>query len=142
MSWVTSTVASRPRRRLSRWKLAGVVVLAALTAAVSTCAFLVAWFVLPTLWVTLDEMGLPPAPDVTEGLVVTSDEMGCGSGGCWRELTVRPPAGQSPEDFIAASGLGSWTCGARTWFDRRPVCTEARVDDGSVAVHLQYDRIQ
>lgn len=110
------------------------------TAVVTTILFLFFWVLLPTLWVTFDEMGLPSADHVTDGLVVTSDEMGCGTRGCWRTLTVQPPEGQSPEQLIAAWDVKEG-CAAQSWIDRRPVCTGYSVQGDAVRVSLEYKRI-
>lgn len=122
------------------------VVVASLVGAVITMtgtgAVVVAWFVVPVLLVTLDEVAVPPRSDIPAGLDVLDEGMGCGSGGCWRELSVRPPDGQSAEEYadsLVSDGLG---CEPRSWVDRRRVCTWANARGDVVVVSQQWSRAQ
>ncbi|SDY64611.1 hypothetical protein SAMN05660209_03377 [Geodermatophilus africanus] len=51
--------------------------------------------VLWTQWLAIAEGAVPPSTDVAllAGVVVAHEDVGCGSGGCWRELTLRGPGG-------------------------------------------------
>lgn len=99
--------------------------------------------VLP-LSLALDESAIPPAstlPPLPDGARVTAEGMGCGSGGCWVELTVAPPAGMSGEELAAAVVPGRTECAFQSVLDLRRVCTWAMdVAAGSVQFNLQYDR--
>lgn len=56
----------------------------------------------------LSEGSLPPEsamPEVPAGVTVVERGEECGSGGCWRVMTLRPAAGQTPQELAAAMGL-------------------------------------
>lgn len=112
---------------------------------VALAAIAVVALALPPLSLAVDEMAMPPAsalPALPEGARVTGEEMGCGSGGCWLELTVDAPPGMSGDELAAEMPSGT-VCSFQGVFDLRRVCswvmkteTEAR----SVQVNLQYER--
>ena len=116
-------------------------VVVGVTATVAACGLLAAWLLVPVLWVSLDEAAIPPASEIPDGITVVSDEKGCGSGGCWRELRVRPRESQSADELAAALGLERERCTARSWLDRRRVCTGGNVVGDEVRMYQQYDRI-
>ena len=60
--------------------------------AAAGLVLLVVWLVGPVLRVELDEAGTPPLPTFPDGVQVVDEGIGCGSGGCWRELTLSWPA--------------------------------------------------
>ncbi|GAA4700717.1 hypothetical protein APR04_000123 [Promicromonospora umidemergens] len=99
--------------------------------------------VLP-LSLALDEMAMPPAsslPALPDGARVTAEGMGCGSGGCWVELTVDAPAGMSGEELAAAVTPGRSECAFQSLLDLRRVCASAMdVEAGSAQFSVQYDR--
>ncbi|MFD2792775.1 hypothetical protein ACFS27_04345 [Promicromonospora vindobonensis] len=99
---------------------------------------------LPPLSLALDEGAVPPAsslPALPDGARVTAEEMGCGSGGCWVELTVDAPAGMSGGELAAAVLPGRTECAFRSVLDLRRVCTGAMdVEAGSVQFYVQYER--
>ncbi len=109
------------------------------TATVAACVLLAVWLVVPVLWVNLDEAAIPPASAIPEGVTVVTDGRGCGSGGCWRDLRLRPDEGQSADE-LAALGLERERCTALSWLDRRRVCTGGDVVGDEVRLYQQYDR--
>lgn len=100
---------------------------------------------LPPLSLAVDESAVPPAsslPALPEGARVTGEDMGCGSGGCWRELTVDAPHGMSGTELAAEMPAGT-VCSLQGVFDLRRVCSwvmETETEAGSVQVNLQYER--
>lgn len=100
---------------------------------------------LPPLWLIVDESAMPPAsvlPVLPDGAHVVDERMGCGSGGCWRELTVEAPAGMSGEDLAARvlpDGSASTFQGV---LDLRRVTSGVMdVEAGSARFAVQYDRL-
>jgi hypothetical protein len=100
--------------------------------------------VLPPLSLAVDESAMPPAsslPALPEGARVTGEDMGCGSGGCWRELTVDAPHGMSGEELAAEVLPDGGVCPFQGTFDLRRVCSWVMETGAeSVQVNLQYDR--
>lgn len=115
---------------------------AAVIAEIGVGAVVVAWFVVPVVLVTLDEVAIPPRSDIPAGLDVVDEGMGCGSGGCWRELTVRPPEGRSAEEYADSFASHSGGCEPRSWVDRREVCTGANARGDVVVISQQWSRAQ
>jgi hypothetical protein len=99
---------------------------------------------LPLLSLALDEGAVPPAsslPALPDGALVTAEGMGCGSGGCWVELTVDAPAGMSGEELASEVVAGGTVCAFRGVLDLRRVCSWAMgVEAGSVQFNVQYER--
>ena len=99
---------------------------------------------LPPLSLAIDEAAMPPTsslPALPDGARVTAEGKGCGSGGCWRELTVEPPAGMPGEALAAAVVPDDAACAFQGVLDLRRVCTGVMsVDAGSVRFYVQYDR--
>lgn len=103
---------------------------------------------LPPLSLAVDEAAMPPAsslPSLPDGARVTDEGKGCGSGGCWLELTVEAPAGMSGEALAAAVLPDDRACAFRGVLDLRRVCTGVMedapgVEPGSVRFSVQYDR--
>ena len=91
----------------------------------------------------LDEGGIPPAsavPALPQGVTITGDGMGCGSGGCWRELNLSGPPGQSPADLAASVAPAGQTCTGRNWITARRVCSSVTVSGDEVRLDLSYVR--
>jgi hypothetical protein len=113
----------------------GVVALAAIAAVA---------LVLPPLSLAVDESAMPPAsslPALPEGARVTGEDMGCGSGGCWRELTVDAPPGMSGKELAAEILPDGRVCPFQGTFDLRRVCSWVmEADARSVQINLQYER--
>ncbi|MFI1991830.1 hypothetical protein [Actinoplanes sp. NPDC020271] len=90
---------------------------------------------------TLGEGSLPPdsrIPAVPAGATVVSKEQACGSGGCWWQLTVEPPAGQSPEELARAMGLAESQTKSPTLFDPGSVYIVTRVRDDRLIMNVGY----
>ncbi|MFJ3384042.1 MULTISPECIES: hypothetical protein [unclassified Curtobacterium] len=68
------------------------------------------------------------------GSAVVDDDIECGSGGCWRLLTVHPPDGSTAEDL--ATELGHRVHG--TMWDPRTVNLSSEVDEGFLVVRADY----
>lgn len=74
------------------------------------------------------ETAEPPSADevrsLPAGLRVTAVEKQCGSGGCWREMTVQSPEGLAPGEVVAVlERSGVETCRPHGWvLDPRDVC--------------------
>ncbi len=104
----------------------------------------------PPLWLAVDESAMPPSstfPDLPDGARVTAVDMGCGSGGCWRELTVQAPAGATGAELVAAVLPDGEECVARSLIDRRRVCTGVietaktnLAESDAARFYVQYDR--
>lgn len=124
-------------RTVVKLVLAGLVLVGAVLAA-------------PPLWLALDESAVPPSsafPDLPDGARVTTVDRGCGSGGCWHELTVQAPDGAAGAEVVAAVLPDGPECVARSLIDLRRVCTgvieTAKTDlaeDDAVRFYVQYDR--
>ncbi|MEU4385085.1 hypothetical protein [Promicromonospora sp. NPDC023805] len=99
---------------------------------------------LPLLSLALDEGAIPPAsalPALPEGARVTGEDMGCGSGGCWLELTVDAPQGMTDKELKAEVLPDGYECAFQGVFDLRRVCSwPMDTEAGSVQVSLQYER--
>ncbi|WP_436532841.1 hypothetical protein [Actinoplanes sp. HUAS TT8] len=88
-----------------------------------------------------DEGSMPPQsriPQVPAGATVVSQEKSCGSGGCWWEVTVQPPAGQSPEELARQMGLGNEQEKAPTLTDPGSVYVGATAVGGQLKIHVGY----
>ena len=67
----------------------------------------------PVLSLVFDEGAVPASSDVPPlpaGVSVVGEEIDCGSGGCWRELTLQGLEGRSPEERAARVGMPHETC--------------------------------
>jgi len=98
------------------------------TVVALTCLVAVAGAALtaPVLWLELDEAAVPPASalhGLPDDATVTGEDQGCGSGGCWLELTVDAPDGTSGTELAGAVAPGAEVCGVRSVVDLRRVCT-------------------
>lgn len=97
----------------------------------------------PVVMIELDDgWAIPPssdAPDLPAGVTVAAEERQCGSGGCWRELTLQGPDDQTPQEIAASLDLPEEVCRARSVLDRRRVCAGVITGD-HVRVYLQFDR--
>jgi len=137
---MTATDPARPPRKSSRWEVVALIVLAPPAVLVTAFWALMYLVWVPAIWTGIDEAGVPSRSPVPAELVVTDDKTDCASGGCWRELSVQPPAGQSATDLISTWDVEEG-CAPQTWIDLRRVCTEVSIRGQEVRVHLQYDRL-
>lgn len=100
-------------------------------------------FVAPAVWLAVDEAAVPPRSDVPAlpaGVRVIDEQVQCGSGGCWRELTLAGPANESPTQIAAGLGLSHETCSPRSLVDRREVCRGVTVTGGKVRLYVKFHR--
>ena len=99
---------------------------------------------LPPLSLIVRESAMPPAsslPTLPEGAHVTAEDMGCGSGGCWRELTVGAPAGMSGEELAAEVVPDGEARAFQGMLDLRRVCAGVIEAEAETArFYVQYDR--
>jgi hypothetical protein len=119
-----------------RWRTAGkvVAVLAVLTALYAYG---------PAILLAMEEGQVPPASDVPalpDGVTAAREDVPCGTGGCWRALTLRGPDGQSPAELAASLGFSPEECHARGLLDRRRVCIGVEVVGETVTLHVRFDR--
>ncbi|MBE9926004.1 hypothetical protein G8C93_08875 [Cellulosimicrobium cellulans] len=106
--------------------------------AVALVLVLVGWLVVPVLWVEVDEAGTPPVPPFPTEVQVVDAGTGCGSGGCWRELTLSWP-GHDRDALRARVGLGTGQrCDAMSFLDRRVRCV-GEADDEAPGATLRVD---
>ncbi|WP_203752477.1 hypothetical protein [Actinoplanes cyaneus] len=78
-------------------------------------------------------------PEVPAGATVVSRDKGCGSGGCWWELLVEPPAGQSPEELERRMGLTGMQHRAPTLFDPGSIYIATDTFQGRLRISVGYD---
>ena len=102
--------------------------MAVVRAAVLVLVLVMLWCVVPLVRLAVDEGSVPSngaARIVPAGVVVINAEVQCGSGGCWRDLTLRWPD-HSAIDLRTRLGLppGGTTqrCRAASLVDRRYAC--------------------
>ncbi|GJF27653.1 hypothetical protein KNE206_03530 [Kitasatospora sp. NE20-6] len=83
---------------------------------------------------------VPPAaavPSLPPGFTLGEQTAGCGSGDCWREMSVAGPEGMPSEEVVRRLGLPDDHCHANGWLlDRRPLCTRAEVNGGSIRLYV------
>ncbi|MFI5842491.1 hypothetical protein ACIA8K_22565 [Catenuloplanes sp. NPDC051500] len=119
-----------------RWRKALLAVPVAVVLIVCSWAVWYGW-----LGAFADEGALPPrssAPDLPAGASVVDESVACGSGGCWRLITVAPPAGTSPVDLAAGMGLSEERCTEPTIVEPRSVCVWASPRDELLVVYSGY----
>jgi hypothetical protein len=111
---------------------------------VALAAVAVVALALPPLSLAVDESAMPPAsslPALPEGARVTGEDMGCGSGGCWRELTVDAPLGMSDEELKAEVFPDGEECAFLGLLDLRRACAGViDVESETVRFYVQYER--
>lgn len=89
-----------------------------------------------------DEGSLPPKwriPDVPAGATVVDESEECASGGCWRQVTLAPAAGQSPEELAERMGLAEQQDLPRKLFDPATVYVVAEPRNGQLIIRLGYE---
>ena len=96
-------------------------------ALAAVAAVLALWSCAPVVAVELDEGGVPTnrQAHLPRDVHVLGEEELCGSGGCWRVLTLGWP-GHSSDELARRLGVGGGgdaeRCRAVSWLDRRAVC--------------------
>jgi hypothetical protein len=90
------------------------------------------------LLVFVDELPAPPSsslPDLPSSVLVVDEGQVCASGGCWRELTIRPSGGNSAIELAAQLGLDVETCEPGNLWDPRQLCIGSVVQKGLLHVY-------
>ncbi|HWS50374.1 MAG TPA: hypothetical protein VN241_05150 [Microbacterium sp.] len=74
------------------------------------------------------EGAVPPASAIPlpAGVEIRGESSDCASGGCWATLTLRPPAGQSPEALAEEMGATPQLAIPGNFFDPRTIWVSAR----------------
>jgi hypothetical protein len=127
------------RRDLPRRSTKYALVAVSIAAGLLTCLW-----VLRFLWLLAmggESTDVPPrsrTPDLPSGATIVAEDMGCGSGGCWREITVAPAAGQSPEDLAQEMDLSEEQHQSPTLFDPGFVNVWAHPKDGQLVIGIGY----
>ncbi|VXC59612.1 hypothetical protein NOCARDAX2BIS_90146 [Nocardioides sp. AX2bis] len=91
------------------------------------------------LWA--DEGSVPPRsrlPDIPSGAHVVSETEPCASGGCWREVVVRPAPGQSPHELAAEMGVADADRYPWLLLDPHSVEVGSRVRGDELSIYVQY----
>ncbi|MFC9243187.1 hypothetical protein ACFT7S_03805 [Streptomyces sp. NPDC057136] len=79
---------------------------------------------------------VPPLPP---GITVVDEGTNCGSGGCWRVVTVTSEDGLSRPEIIRKLDLQQETCRPSGWLlDWRDVCVGARDNGKNVAIYAGW----
>lgn len=105
--------------------------------------FLIAW-VGSILWTAIDE-GAVPSDSAFQVIPLPSEagkiSTGCGSGGCWREMSVdvRPP--HTSRSLAAEMGLAKERCEPTNLWTLRKTCTGISSDAGGLKVYVRYSGI-
>jgi hypothetical protein len=111
----------------------------AVSVSVAALAAVVVWVWAANLFlITLDDPAAPDRstlPSAPEDATVVGTEEICASGGCWQELTLLPPAGETPEELAARMGLEDEICSAGNIVDPRPLCRGAEPRNGALLVY-------
>jgi len=87
------------------------------------------------------EGALPPRsrlPQVPRGVAVVADHEQCASGGCWRELVLRPAAGTSPAELAAEMGVTEEERHGWRPSDPHTVVLGSKVSDATLSIYVQY----
>lgn len=87
------------------------------------------------------EGALPPRsriPDVPSSAQVVSETKRCASGGCWRQILLRPADGQSPERLAAQMGLSEEKRYSWRLFDPHSVAVGSTVKGSQLSIYLRY----
>lgn len=93
------------------------------------------------LAVMADEGALPPRsrmPDVPAEARVVSETKQCASGGCRRELLLRPAAGQSPAELAEEMGVAEEQRSSWHLLDPHSVVVGSSVAGDELRVHVRY----
>lgn len=100
-----------------------------------------AWLV-NLAFISLDESATPPTtalPAIPTGAEVIGTEKVCASGGCWQEVMVVPPDGESPDELAARMELSTEKCSPGNVIDPRSICRGSMTSrDGQLLVYASY----
>ncbi|MFG3558276.1 hypothetical protein ACGGAQ_28245 [Micromonospora sp. NPDC047557] len=98
------------------------------------------WFL--SLWAFGDEGSLPPKwriPEVPAGATVVDQSQTCASGGCSWQVTVAPPAGQSPAELAEQMGLSEEQDLPPRLLDPGSVYVVAEPRNDQLVIHVGYE---
>jgi hypothetical protein len=87
------------------------------------------------------EGAVPPGsrlPDVPSGAQVVSETEQCASGGCWREVVVRPADGTSPEELASQMGVSAEERYSWQLLDPHSVSVGSTVNGSELSVYVRY----
>lgn len=110
-------------------------------AIIAVAVLLIAWAA-SILWALVGENDVPsdagfkavPGPSQVKEIT-----MGCGSGGCWREMVVDVEPPQTAPSLAAEMGITKEQCGPLDLWTLRKTCTGVASDrDGELRIYLQY----
>ncbi|MDO9396095.1 MAG: hypothetical protein Q7T71_06100, partial [Herbiconiux sp.] len=93
------------------------------------------------LAVVAGEGALPPRsriPDLPSDARVLSETVECASGGCWREILVRPAGGQSPAELATELDLVDEQRHPWRLSDPHSVSVGSRVTGDDLRIYVQY----
>ncbi len=96
---------------------------------------------LAVLFVGASEGDIPSAsliPQPPSGAQVVSEGTQCSSGGCWRQVVLRPAAGQSPDQLAAQMDLTTTRQVRGNLLDPRTVYLESSVLNGELRVVASF----
>ena len=116
----------------------------ALVAVSIAAGMLACLWILRFLWLLAmgnESTDLPPrsrTPDLPSGATIVAEDTQCGSGGCWREITVAPAAGQSPEDLAQELDLSEEQHQSPTLLDPGFVNVWADPKDRQLVIGIGY----
>lgn len=113
----------------------------ALVAVSAVLGLLLAMWALRFPLLALDEGALPPKsriPHMPADATVLEETEACGSGGCWWLITVKPPAGQSPEELARDMGLSEKRREPATLLDPGAVYVGAEARGDELVIHVGY----
>jgi len=128
-AWVTHA------RRVTRRRVMGTLLITVAVVLSLLYAGRVAW-----LFVMADEGDVPPTSVIPlpAGAEILGESEGCGSGGCTLNVTVRPPAGQSPDDLAVEMGATPQLLVSGNLWDPRTVSVFARPTGGILNINLDF----
>lgn len=101
-------------------------------AAAVLIAFWLMHVAVSHLFVT--EGSAPPAsfgPAIPEGATLLTSEKNCASGGCWMELNIDPPEGQSARQLAEDMGIESERCTLSPTLNLLSVCVASELGPAS-----------
>jgi hypothetical protein len=122
-------------RRSTKYALVAVSIVLGMLA----CVWVLRFLMLATFGSESGE--LPPEsrlPILPAGATVVAEGKGCGSGGCWREITVAPAAGQSPEELAQQMNLSEAQRRSPTLLDPWFVYVTAHPRGGQLVIGVGY----
>jgi hypothetical protein len=83
---------------------------------------------------------VPPLSSIPlpTGSEVTQVSTGCGSGGCWTLVTVRPPDGTTPEDLKKELGTTPQSRLPGSFWDPRTISLTSKIEGPLLVIKADY----